>query len=91
METVCAFAALVPTNAWIVAVVAVATGTEVAEKATDVAPAGTVTVAGTPTEVELLVKFTTMPPAGAAALRVTVPSVVSPPITEVGVAVMELT
>jgi hypothetical protein len=49
-----------------------------------VAPAATVTLAGTAAAVELLESVTTEPPAGAAALRVTVPVAVLPPTTLVG-------
>jgi len=43
-------------------------------KFADVAPSGTVTLAGTvATEVLLLLRFTTVPPAGAGAPSVTVP------------------
>ena len=86
-----AVAWLVPIDAWMVGLVAVATGVVVIENPTDVAPAGTVTVAGTAAEVELLDRFTGSPPVGAGELIVTVPSDVSPPITEVGVAVTEFT
>ena len=51
----------------------------------EVAPAATVTVAGTPTPGSLLVKFTTTPEGGAAPLNVTLFSVAeTPPTTEVG-------
>ncbi len=61
-----------------------------------VAPAATVTDAGTPTPGSLLVRFTTSPPAGAAMFRVTLFAVVEmPPVTDVGertgVAVMGFT
>jgi hypothetical protein len=50
-----------------------------------VAPAGTVTLAGTPATVVLLLdRVTTAPPAGAAALSMTVPVDVLPPRTLVG-------
>jgi hypothetical protein len=50
-----------------------------------VAPAGTVTVAGTvPTEVGLEDNVTGKPPVGAGPERVTVPTEAVPPITEVG-------
>ena len=50
-----------------------------------VAPAATVTVAGTPTPGSLLDKFTTAPEAGAAAFSVTLFNVAeTPPTTEVG-------
>ena len=55
-------------------------------------PAGTVTVlAGTvATAVLLLAMFTTIPPAGAAPLRVTVAVEVPPPTTDVGFNPIEL-
>ena len=50
-----------------------------------VAPAATVTEAGTVAAlVLLLVNATTAPPAGAAALSVTVPVLFAPPVTAVG-------
>ena len=51
----------------------------------DVAPAATVTEAGTPTPGSLLDKCHDHPPAGAATLRVTLLTVVeTPPTTDVG-------
>src|SRR5438093_4139407 len=53
-----------------------------------VAPAGTVTLAGTvAVGVELLTSVTTMPPAGAGPLRVTVPVEGFPAVTVVGLSV----
>ncbi len=49
-----------------------------------VAPAATVTLAGTVADALLLDKLTTAPPVGAALLSVTVPVEVPPPVTEVG-------
>lgn len=89
--TVTGLVELLPIEAWIVGFVAVNTGVVVIEKLTDEAPAGTVTVAGTPAEVELLDRLTATPPVGAAALRVTVPSAVSPPTIAVGFAVIAVT
>jgi hypothetical protein len=54
-------------------------------------PAGTVTLDGTvATEVLLLESVTTAPPEGAAAVRVTVPVELFPPLTVVGLRVSEL-
>lgn len=50
-----------------------------------VLPSATKTEAGTLAEVELLDSFTADPPTGAGTVRVTVPVVVTPPATEVGV------
>ena len=49
-----------------------------------VAPAATVTLAGTLAAALLLVSDTAAPPPGAAALKVTVPWAAVPPVTEVG-------
>ena len=49
-----------------------------------VAPAGTVTLAGTVVDAELSESDTAAPPAGAAAVNVTVPVEELPPTTEVG-------
>ena len=54
-----------------------------------VAPASTVTLAGTFAAVELSESVTTAPPAGAAALKVTVPVEELPPTTLVGLRVCE--
>jgi hypothetical protein len=57
-------------------------------KFTVVAPAGTVTLAGTVAfRVSLLANVTTTPPVGAAALKVIVPVAGLPPITVVGLMV----
>jgi len=55
-----------------------------------VAPAATVTDAGTVALVELELKVTAMPPVGAAPLSVTVPVELVPPRTDVGETVTEL-
>src|SRR2546427_7307002 len=52
-----------------------------------VAPAGTVTLAGTLATAPVLTSVTTAPPAGAAAVKVTVPGEGLPPTTLVGVKV----
>jgi hypothetical protein len=52
-----------------------------------VAPAATVTLAGTVAEAELSESDTTAPPDGAAALRVTVPVDEAPPTTVLGLSV----
>ena len=68
------------------------TGSEVTVKVAEVAPAGTVTLAGTvAAEVMLLDKVTTAPPEGAAAVRVTVPVEGVPPVTVVGFKVTDKT
>jgi len=67
------------------------TGLVVTGKAAVVAPAGTVTVAGTWAAAVLLdVNATAAPPAGAGPLSVTVPVEGLPPTTEVGISVTEL-
>lgn len=74
-----------PANtAEIVAVVDTVTVLVVTVKLVLVAPAGTVTLAGTAAAVELSDNVTTVPPEGAAALRVTVPVEEFPPTTLVG-------
>ena len=57
-------------------------------KTFEIAPAGTKTLAGTFARVELLLAMvTTMPPAGAALVRVTVPVAFEPPTTVEGLRV----
>jgi hypothetical protein len=74
----------------IVTTVLEATALVVAVKVAVVAPASTVTVAGTWAAAVLLeLKLTTAPPVGAAPLSVTVPVEELPPTTEVGVRLME--
>ena len=68
-----------------------ATGLVVTVKVAEVAPGATVTLVVTcAAAVLLLVRVTTAPPAGAGALRVTVPAEVVPPITEVGLSLTEV-
>jgi len=67
-----------------------ATGLVVIGNVADVAPAATVTVAGTTTDAKLLVSVTAIPPVGAAPLIVTVPVDPEPPVTVVGDSTMEL-
>src|SRR6185369_9745960 len=69
--------------------VAAATWLVVSGKVAVVAPAATVTVAGTPAEALLLVSAITAPPAGAAAVSVTVPVLPAPPTTVAGFSVTE--
>src|SRR5512141_2008558 len=60
-------------------------------KVAEVAPSGTVTLAGTvATLVLLLARLTTAPPAGAGMLSVTVPIELEPPFTVVGFNVTDL-
>lgn len=76
---------MTPANpAEIVADVACATAFVVTAKVALVAPAGTVTLVGTVAAVELSESDTTAPPAGAAALNVTVPVEPLPPTTVAG-------
>ena len=60
------------------------TGAVVAENVVLVAPAAMVTLAGTVTAAFPLIKVTTAPPAGAAAVRVTVAVEAEPPTTLLG-------
>ena len=74
-----------------VAVALLATGVVATVKVAVVAPAATVTLAGTcAAAVLLLDRVTTAPPVGAAAVNVTVPVDEVPPSTEVGLSVTAL-
>src|SRR3954470_14742231 len=70
-----------------VTAVAVATGVVVMAKFAVVAPAATVTDAGTAPAALLLARVSTAPPAGAAEMSVTVPVLPAPPRTAVGFSV----
>jgi hypothetical protein len=74
-------------DAVIVTAVEVVTLLVVTVKVLLVAPAGTVTLAGTDAALELSESETTAPPLGAAALNVTVPVEELPPLTLVGLTV----
>ena len=79
-----------PPPATIFAVVLEETGLVVTVNVDDVEPPGTVTLAGTcATLVWLELRLTTRPPAGAAALSLTVPVELTPPTTEVGLRVTD--
>lgn len=69
-----------------VAVADAATGVVVMENVAVVAPAGTVTVAGTVARLLLDLRFTTTPPLGATTASVTVPVHCVPPVTGSGLA-----
>ena len=64
------------------------TGLVVNVKAAVVAPARTVTLAGTAAAGESLASATTAPPTGAAPIRATVPFEEVPPVTAVGLSCM---
>ena len=82
---------LLPRVAVITAVVVVVTDVVVTVNEAVVAPAVTVTLPGTLAEELLLAKLTTVPPAGAALLKVTVPRDALPPRTLLGFNVSEET
>ena len=73
-----------PSTAKIVAVVLAVTPVVLIENVTDVFPAGMVTVFGTVADVELLLSWIESPPVGATEPIVTVPVLVLPPWSEVG-------
>lgn len=75
---------LLPNVAVITAVVVLLTDVVVTVNVADVEPDGTVTLLGTLADELLLLKLTTLPPDGAAALNVTVPVELFPPTTLVG-------
>jgi hypothetical protein len=80
---------VVPSVAEIVAVVAVVTALVFTGNVALLAPAGTVTLAGTVTAVELSERGTTSPPAGAEEFSTTVPVAAVPPATLDGPTVTE--
>ena len=83
--TVSAAVLVTPTKtAEMVAEVEAVTEVVVTAKLALLAPAGTVTLAGTVAAVTLLESDTTAPPVGAALVRVNVPCDVAPPVTLVG-------
>lgn len=82
---------LLPSVAVMVAVVVFVTDVVVTVKVADVEPEGTVTLLGMLAEELLLLKLTTEPPEGAAALRMTVPVELLPPVTLLGLRVSEET
>ena len=73
------------------AVASVATGVVVAVNVADLAPAAMVTVAGTVTELDPLVRATLNPPTGALLLIATVPVELAPPATDAGLNVTAVT
>jgi hypothetical protein len=75
---------LPPSVAVIVAAVLVATAVVFTVNSVVLAPAGTVTLAGTVAEPLLELKLTLIPPVGALPLKVTVPAEAVPPVTVVG-------
>lgn len=75
---------VLPCTAEMVTAVEVETAVVVTAKFADVAPAGTVTVAGTNALALLEERFITEPPDGAPVNRVTVPVAEAPPTTELG-------
>ena len=86
-----AVAELEPSVAVSVALVAAETAVVVTVKVAVVAPAATVTDAGTVALVLLELRLTTEPPVGAAADSVTVPVLDAPPATDVGLRAILLT
>jgi hypothetical protein len=82
---------LLPMLAVIVPVVLVVTAVVLTVKVALVAPGATATLDGTLAELLLLASVTSVPAAGAAALRVTVPVELPPPVTLVGLSASEET
>jgi hypothetical protein len=81
---------VVSKNAVIVTDVLLPTANVVTVKLPEVCPAGTLTMPGARAAFALLVaRVTEMPPAGAGALRKTVPVAFVPPLTEVGLIVID--
>ena len=78
-----------PSDAEIVADVFAGTVFVVTVNVAEVIPAGIVTVAGADASEELVAKDTTSPPAGAAAVKVTVPVTEYPPKIDVGLTLIE--
>ena len=79
-----AFKEVKPSVAVIVELLDVLTALVLIVNVVEVLPVGTVTLLGTATELKLLVRPMTRPPAGAAVAMLMVPVLVFPPVTAVG-------